>query len=321
LGNDIEVLTLNRRSRFDAAAIRRFNRWVTLRGVDLIHIHGRSSLLFHFVSSLTRGPRTKALFHDHYGKIDIDKSVPIWLRLSARSVDRYVGVSEDLAAWAIDSGLDQKIVSHVTNYLNLGRLVSRSNQDMRPELRLPKDVILAVVVCGLRPEKGVDILLRAMSAINNPNLKVVVVGGEAAPGYMEACKRLADQLGVSDNVIFVGQKIDIREYLPTFDFAIVPSISESGPLVLIEYLVSGLPVIATRTGQISAEVEAAGVGSFADPGDIEGMAAAITDVAQLSGDERAAIGRRGAVFAKENFDLRKKIDEWLNIYSEVLSAQ
>jgi glycosyltransferase involved in cell wall biosynthesis len=263
----------------------------------------------------------KAVFHDHYGKIDVDISVPIWLRLFARSFDRYIGVSEQLAAWAIQAGFDHNIVSHVTNYLDLSRLVANSIQDMRPELLLPEDAILAVVVCGLRPEKGIDILLRAMSTIDSPSFKVVIVGGEAAPGYRDKCERLADQLGVSDSVIFVGQMMDIRQYLPSFDFAVMPSISESGPLVLIEYLVSGLPVIANRTGQISAEVEEAGVGNFVDPGDIEGLATAMTDIARLSRDERAEMGRRGADFAKGHFDLRKRIDEWLNIYAEVLLAR
>jgi len=311
LREGIYSFSLNRTRRIDLCAMRRFSSWIKDHAIDVVHVHSRSTLLFLIIAKVLSGFKACILFHDHYGKIDVDQSTPFWFRMMAdRVLSAYVGVSSHLEKWALQSGIAANKVITVPNYIDFSRLVTVGRQSiMRQEDRLR-----GVVVCGLRREKGIDILIRALSMIEHGNFEVVIVGGEAEAGYMAYCLNLAQQLRLEQNITFAGQRDDVPTLLRSFDFAVIPSIAESGPLVLIEFLANGLPVIATRTGEISAIVEMCGVGKFVEPGDVAGLAAGLSDLMSMHPNERKQLGDAGSVLARREFDLRNNISIWLELY-------
>lgn len=317
LESGIPVEVLDRQRRFDWGAMRRFAAWVAERRPDVLHVHGRTSLSFVLTVDLLLGLEPALLFHDHYGKIDIDKSVPRWFRWFAdRRVNCYVGVSETLAAWARTAGIRTEKIHSVTNYLDLGRFRVEDPLDLRAEFEIPPERPLGLVVCGLRHEKGIHVLVEALSKVQASGYQVLVIGPDAEPGYRARCEELARELGVEDRVRFLGQRFDVPRLLPGFDFAIMPSISESGPLVLIEYLVAGLPVVSTRTGEIAAVVAGSDVGLFATPGDPASLATGIDEVLSWPAERRREEGAAGVSVAQEHFDLGRRLGEWEERYQE-----
>jgi len=96
-------------------------------------------------------------------------------------------------------------------------------------------------------EKGITYLLKAMKIIlvTFPDAKLFIVG----EGKLENnLKSEAFHLGISDNVIFTGNRRDIPMLLKYFDVFVLSSISEGLPMVLLEAMVASCPIVATNVG-------------------------------------------------------------------------
>ena len=127
----------------------------------------------------------------------------------------------------------------------------------RAELALPATSPVVLWVGRLEKLKGVDILIDAVAGIDNPELTLLIVGGDdrAAPlrSELEAQARAA---GIAANVRFEGAVAHDR--LPTFysaaDVCVVPSYYESFGLVAVEAMACGTPVVASRVGGLVTTV-------------------------------------------------------------------
>src|SRR2546425_167094 len=75
----IHSLRLGRTRRWDFAAMRRMARYINAEGVDVLHVHGRPSFSLVAVMRLLRMIRTPVVFHEHFGLIERDTSVPRWV--------------------------------------------------------------------------------------------------------------------------------------------------------------------------------------------------------------------------------------------------
>jgi len=123
----------------------------------------------------------------------------------------------------------------------------------------------------LRPEKGINYLLEALSIIrmNRDDFVLDIVGG--SPDYM-GCEELTAKLGLKDKVRFHGikPKNEVAEFMRQSDFIVIPSLFETFGVVTVEALASGKPVIATTTG-IALEVITKERGLLVPPGDINAL--------------------------------------------------
>ena len=99
------------------------------------------------------------------------------------------------------------------------------------------------------------------------------------------------QKGLSDRVRLLGYREDLLDILHLADLVVVPSLSESGPLVLLEAMAAAKPVIATDTGFVSEVLDGRSVGRLVAPGDPTALAQAIEEL--LAADE-PALARMGA---------------------------
>ena len=100
----------------------------------------------------------------------------------------------------------------------------------------------------LFPRKGVRYLIKALSGVKG--LNCVIVGG--GPDLL-TLKRLAAQRGLSGRVVFTGNVPleDLRRLYAGAYFFVLPSTAEGLPLVVLEALSSGLPVIASRVAAVT----------------------------------------------------------------------
>lgn len=106
--------------------------------------------------------------------------------------------------------------------------------------------------------KGVDILFRAMAALDDaPDVRVVVIGGFANNPELDRLKRIAAQLGISDRVDFVGSLPQDRlpDYYNAADVCVLPSFYESFGLAALEAAACGKPVAASRVGGLPTIVK------------------------------------------------------------------
>lgn len=278
---------------------------LALRGFDVIHLHypffgGELAALS---ARLARTPLVITYHQDVLlnGPMAIAATLLLHTtgRLALRSAHAVLFTSRDygLASHArpLLQGRSERI-NELPNGVDIERFVPAPAQ---PELRarhgLDDDDRVVLLVAGLdraHAFKGVEVLLRAISALP-PQIKAVIVGdGDLRPVYLAR----ANRLGIRNRVVFTGRVSDddLPDYYRMADVAVLPSVTmgEAFGLVLIEALACGIPVIASDLPGVRTVVNHPGDGLLVPPGDPGALAAAIR---HILADEprRRAMGARG----------------------------
>ena len=158
--------------------------------------------------------------------------------------------------------------------------------------------------------KGLDVLLRAFAAVaaGRPKLKLELIGdGPLTPDLQTTRRRARERARVVRRSR--RQPPEIAARLAASDVFVLSSLSENMPLAVLEALCCGLPVVATDVGGVPEAVGADG--ALAQPGDAEGLAAAIESVLDDYGRfDQAEIARRAA--ERYSFDAVGRV--WDEIY-------
>lgn len=191
-------------------------------------------------------------------------------RLPGRA-DATIAVSTEVAArFAGHRGHDR---IHVIPPAGPPPVPRRSPAAVRAELGVDPDDDLVVTAARLHPQKGLHLLLDAADAVrrHRPQLRWFVFG--EGPLRSELEQAIEDR-GLAGTVHLAGPRPDVDSELAAADVVAVTSQWESGPLVVLEALALGRPVVSTRVGLVP-EVIAASSGRTVDVGDAEGFAAAL----------------------------------------------
>jgi glycosyltransferase involved in cell wall biosynthesis len=231
-----------------------------------------------------------------------------------RGAQAVVAVSEDLAARARDLGADPGRVRVIPNGVDCE--VFRPATTRQPGAGGWK----LLYVGRFDPAKGVGVLLEALARLRQRRADVTLslVGGNPATGAAEPFRRQAEALGLAGAVEFVDEvawsELPLR--LAQADVFVLPSFSEGLPLVLVEAMACGLPIVATRCGG-PEELVGPATGRLVQPGAVAELAAALEEVVTAhDAFDRQAIRRR----AEEEFDYRHLALRLRQLYEEVLGA-
>jgi UDP-glucose:(heptosyl)LPS alpha-1,3-glucosyltransferase len=163
---------------------------------------------------------------------------------------------------------------------------------LRREYRLDEEDRVALFVGHDLPGKGIRHAVAAL--VHAPTVMLLVVGGVRST--VDAAQSLAESLGVSERVLFVGPRQDVERFFALSDMFVFPSGYEAYGLVVLEALASGLPVIATRVG-CAPDVVVDGVNGYlveqdaAEIGERMELLAA-TDLAEWRPRARASVAER-----------------------------
>ena len=218
---------------------------------------------------------------------------------------------------AISQAVAESLDTYGAPHLRGATVVSPGTAVVEP--RQDFAALPGIVAAGrLVPEKGFDVLLRAFRhvATQIPKAKLSIVGGgpEAAP-----LGRLAATLGVAEKVSFAGHlsHADTLTRMRGAWVTCVPSVwAEPFGMAAAEAQMQGVPVVASRTGGLAEIVRDGITGRLVEPGDVDGLAAALVGI--LADREKvAAMGRAAHADARERFDLPGFAARFEAIYREV----
>ena len=155
-------------------------------------------------------------------------------------------------------------------------------------------------------------LIRTLRAVLDEGVDavLVLVGDGELRGATEA---LARDLGVAEHTRFVGFQKPIREWYATVDASLLTSLNEGTPVVAIESLAIGRPVVATRAGGTATVVTEGESGYLLDVGDIDGLARRLVELARDPA-LRAQLGAAGAADMRARFATSRMADELETVY-------
>ena len=133
-------------------------------------------------------------------------------------------------------------------------------------------------VALFRPRKGTEILLESLAALRSWGLDVRLraVGGFETLAYETAILGLADRLGVASAIDWTGFTRNVNAELDKIDLFVLPSLFGEGlPMVVLEAMAAGVPVIATRVEGVPEAITQRETGLLVDPHSVSQLATAI----------------------------------------------
>ena len=167
------------------------------------------------------------------------------------------------------------------------------------------------------PNKGLPVLLEAFARLERPYL--LIVAGDKRPeidyaSYIARCRP-------GQSIVVTGRLSDaaVGAVFRRSDLFVFPTLADTFPLVVLEAMAHGLPVLASRVGGIPHQVDAR-FGELVEPGDVEGLRAAVD---RLAGDPArlAVMGRAAGRHAAVHYTWEKAATDALAAYERVLRSR
>lgn len=219
---------------------------------DILHTHGYRCDILHGWHARRRGIATVSTLHGSSRMGGLSHLFE-WFQLRAlRRFDAVVAVSKPLERELVELGVSGDRVHLVPNAWTppegpLDRPESRDKLGLREA-----DGPILGWVGRLIPIKGCDVFLEALGLIVDLSWTAVIVGDGPERNSLE--EWVEDQ-GLSDRIHFLGSVPNAARYFSAFDLQILSSRSEGTPMVLLEAMGTGVPVIATAVGGVPDMLE------------------------------------------------------------------
>ncbi len=218
---------------------------VRREGFELIHTHTARSALVGSIASRVAGV---PMVHHVHSPATADTEHPLRNRmnaaaerLSVRRASAVIAVSNSLARYVDERRLSRQPAYVVPNGVRArGALSQRTTPTGRWTLG---------AMALFRPRKGVEVLLEAMGLLvgEGHDVHLRAIGAFETSDYENEVKQLAERLGLSERITWRGFQRNIDGELAATDLFVLPSLFGEGmPMVLLEAMAVGVPVVATR---------------------------------------------------------------------------
>jgi len=230
-------------------------------------------------------------------------------RAVLRRRDAVVAESRPLARQLADSGVPLERLHVVRNACEPPPLVARVHA--RATLGLPSAGFVIGWVGRLSHEKGLDVLLVALAGLRDLPVTLAVLGDGPARAGLTA---LAEGAGVADRIHWCGVVPDAARVFSAFDALALSSRTEGTPIVLLEAMAAGVPVVATAVGGVPDVLPLDG-GLLVPP---EAPAALAVALRSLFDEPEAAAAR--ALVARARVERELAVRPWADRYRDVYHA-
>jgi glycosyltransferase involved in cell wall biosynthesis len=245
LNQNIEVLELNRKFKFNP--FKMFWLYKEARKHDILHIHGRHNLRYVGLINFFLPLKAKIVLHDHSSETG-NLSLSLRFFLSKYS---YIGVSEEVSNWLQTSlNIKPKKVFILKNTTTRKEFQTRANPD--------NSYYRLIIVSNFRAVKNISFAVELLYLLNsyakNKLFKLDIVGNISEADYYSQISKQIKEKNLENFVNIISNCHDVQSILYQYDLAIHTSTSESGPLVLIEYIAQGLPFLSYLTGSVVRQI-------------------------------------------------------------------
>ena len=326
-GKGIEVFALNKIRGIDFSVIPKLVRIIRENDIQIVHTHLWGANFWGRFAANAAGVPVVVTEHN----VDVWKSpfhflIDRWL---LRKTGCFIAVSEAVREFHAKHLHTPKEKIRVV-YNGVAVNTSLSHQITKPpvkqELGIKEDEKVVAVIGRLVPQKGVSFFLDVMSDMLNRRpptidhrLKVLIVGDGPLKNSLQSMVHSPQYKNIEDMVIFTGFRKDIPEMLSITDILVLPSTREGLPMIVLEAMVAGVVVVATRVGGTPELVEDGVNGFLVESGDGEGLKRKLDHVLNADSHGLDQIRNNARKTVEEKFSLSRMISEHQKIYLSLTS--
>ena len=228
------------------------------------------------------------------------------------ATDRVISVSSELRGH-LTRYIDPRKVVVVQNGLDIDQVRSNlSCEEAKEKLGIPGDYRVIGTAGRLEPIKRLDYFLQAAKLVSGRigDARFVIAGeGRERPRLEE----LAHTLSLEKQVLFLGHRSDIYDVLRALDVFVLCSDHEGLPMVLLEALYLGVPVVARSVGGITDVVQDGVNGVLIESGETPALAAACLDLL-LDDDRKKRLATAAIASVSEKFTAQRNAAEVAGLY-------
>jgi glycosyltransferase involved in cell wall biosynthesis len=287
--------------------VRALRRRLRTLGPDVVHTNSLKSNIYGGLAARAAGIPVVWHVRDRIAADYLPASTVRAVRLLARVLPTQLVANSAATRSTVD--IDRTVVIH------------DAYRAAPPDPRIDRGVESIAMVGRISPWKGQHVVIEAFArAFPDGDQRCLVVGSPLFDEheYETQVHELADRLGVTDRVDFLGHVDDIGSLLAKVDLLVHASIiPEPFGQVIVEGMAAGVPVIATDAGGAREIVTHDVDGILTSPGDVSALAKAMRRVADDS-QLRQRLARAGQRRAAD-FDPAKVVSQYLSVYANVVS--
>jgi glycosyltransferase involved in cell wall biosynthesis len=314
----IECHSLAIRNALDFAAGMRLRGLLAEARYDVVHFHTSRA---HSMAPFAHG-RASALVVTR--RMDYRPNRLFAPILYNRAVDAIAAISNKVSDALAAAGVSRKNLRIIPSGVDCDHFHpanSTEREAARARLGIRTDDFLIGTVGMLEERKGHRYLLEAVARLNRPRAEgshiKCAIGGDGA--MRDELTQLARELGIANDILFLGMLGDSRQLLDALDVFVFPSLKEGLGVALLEAMACGLPVVASRVGGIVDIVEDGRTGSLLPPRDPASIAEAVAALEDKG--RRLQLGNAARVRVAENFSMDAMTSKTVDLYQTCLDRR
>ena len=251
------------------------------------------------------------------------RPLPFPARGLCRKAQRVIAVSEAVADCLAGSGLSRPKVTRIYNGVDADAWRARvTGADVRAQLGFGPDDRIILMAAQFVPWKRHEDAIRALPRIleRQPHTRLVLAGTDRFgdhPDLRQQLETAAVDSGVSDAVVFAGQRDDVPDLMSAADLVVIPSDAEPFGRVAIEAMSLGKPVVGTRAGGLPEVVRDGETGLLVVPRYPESLAEACLRILEHP-SLALTLGQAGRQRVDEHFRIRDIARQTQALYETLL---
>jgi phosphatidyl-myo-inositol alpha-mannosyltransferase len=265
------------RGRFELRIVKKLAQLCRQEDYDLIHAHTPRTALVGRLAARRAGVPFVYHVHSPAGR-DSTRRVFNWINAATewaavRGADRLITVSPSLRDYMIGRGIVAERIVCVPNGV--------PGSSFAGERHSPKGTWTLGVVALFRPRKGIETLLEALALLRSRdvNVRLRAVGGFETPIYKADVLGLAERLDLAPAIDWIGFTRNVNRELAKINLFVLPSLFGEGlPMVVLEAMAAGLPIVASRVEGVPEAIVHRTTGLLVEPGSVSQLARSIEEI-------------------------------------------
>lgn len=316
---DVEIATVDRTAMRFASFFLALVRWFRRTRPALVHtvLSGTTGTWGRLAARLAGVPIVV------HSERSLAPARTVWQRsfepLAHRLTDRFFTNARAVADRLEAEGVPAGKIRVLRNGVDVARFGRVDRAAARRSWGVGEDAVVAGFLGSLRPIKRPDLLLDALAIVPEADRPDAVLFAGDGPLREGLHARVDADVWARDHVRFLGVVADAAGFLPALDYLVLTSDTEGLPNAILEAMAAGVPCLATRVSDVPELVT--DNGQIVEPGDAEGLAAAIRTMQRTPAVERRALGAYGHARAQRDFDLAVGAERFWSAHDELLAAR